>query len=45
MEERRPMPEEPSETAPWGALLFMLVFLLLLVLAWTSIYLQLWQRW
>jgi hypothetical protein len=42
--EENNMVEPVHEEPPKGALLLMLVFLVLIVLAWTSIYLELWTR-
>ncbi len=36
--------EEPNDSAPRGAFLLMLIYLLLVAVLWTNVYLQLWGR-
>jgi hypothetical protein len=35
---------DSDDSAPRGAFLLMLLFLMLIVLLWTNVYLQIWQR-
>jgi hypothetical protein len=43
---RRPTVDDPvhdDEPRPWGALLFILIYLLVLAVFWTNTYLRIWR--